>query len=155
MRFLGRVNRSLAQLKRCRREVPVFVCGSHWALRPQLSLKPILALAARSDQPARDDLIASMREATAACYRELPGDFQVRLSEKGATMQCVVCRQPISSSTAWKGSGNRFYCSEFCAESESEIATGVAPRKDLIDRQYLERLQRLLSLRQQLAESFS
>ncbi len=69
-------------------------------------------------------------------------------------MQCFVCRQPISSIRAWKGSANRFYCSEFCADSEAETATNVAPRKDLIDRQYLDRLQRLLPLRQQLAESF-
>ncbi|HUE09444.1 MAG TPA: hypothetical protein VMQ54_00830 [Steroidobacteraceae bacterium] len=42
---------------------------------------------------------------------------------------------------------NRFYCSEFCAESETTIPSHRHPPKELIDQQYLARLERLLPLR--------
>jgi hypothetical protein len=49
----------------------------------------------------------------------------------------------IDSKTAWK-SASRFYCSEFCADVEVQDALGSRVSKDEIDRQYIERLQRLL-----------
>lgn len=33
-------------------------------------------------------------------------------------MQCAFCSRPITPKSAWKGSSDRFYCSEFCADSE-------------------------------------
>lgn len=58
-------------------------------------------------------------------------------------MKCPNCHSVIDSNTAWK-SGSRFYCSEFCADVEVHDASGSRVSKDEIDRQYIERLQRLL-----------
>lgn len=63
-------------------------------------------------------------------------------------MKCPNCRSAIDPDTAWKSSASRFYCSEFCADIETEQTSQEvsSPRvsKDEIDRQYIERLQRLL-----------
>ncbi len=61
-------------------------------------------------------------------------------------MKCPNCRSVIDPKTAWKGSANRFYCSEFCADAEAQDRFGSAYRvsKDEIDRHYLQRLQKLL-----------
>jgi len=51
----------------------------------------------------------------------------------------------MRSRDAWKSSSNRFYCSEFCAESETADLTpaaGSIRHRDLAQRH--ERLQRLL-----------
>ena len=58
-------------------------------------------------------------------------------------MKCPNCHSLIGPNTAWK-SANRFYCSEFCADVEPQDASGSRVSKDEIDRQYIERLQRLL-----------
>ena len=63
-------------------------------------------------------------------------------------MHCPSCHQTIRPKTAWKSAGGRFYCSEFCADSETVIPLRPqAVRKQEIDRQYRERLERLLPLR--------
>jgi hypothetical protein len=36
-------------------------------------------------------------------------------------MRCPFCHQPIDRNNAWKGTADRFYCSEFCADSEPII----------------------------------
>ena len=59
-------------------------------------------------------------------------------------MKCPNCHSVIDRDTAWKGSANRFYCSEFCADIEAQDASSSGVSKDEIDRQYIERLQRLL-----------
>lgn len=63
-------------------------------------------------------------------------------------MKCPNCRSAIDPDTAWKCSADRFYCSEFCADIEtqetSQEASSSRMSKDEIDRQYIERLQRLL-----------
>jgi hypothetical protein len=61
-------------------------------------------------------------------------------------MKCPNCRAVIEPNTAWKSNANRFYCSEFCADAEVQECIGPSSRvsKDAIDRQYIERLQRLL-----------
>lgn len=59
-------------------------------------------------------------------------------------MKCPNCRSVIDPDTAWKSSASRFYCSEFCADIEPQDLTGSGVSKDEIDRQYIERLQRLL-----------
>ncbi len=66
-------------------------------------------------------------------------------------MRCTFCHQAIRPKTAWKSASGHFYCSEFCADSEA--ATPLrhhAVRKHEIDRQYRERLERLLPLRRAL-----
>jgi hypothetical protein len=61
-------------------------------------------------------------------------------------MRCRSCRSIIDSRTAWKISSNHFYCSEFCADSEVSASFEQCTQKDVHDRQYLERLRRLLPL---------
>jgi hypothetical protein len=50
----------------------------------------------------------------------------------------------IDPRTAWKNSNNRFYCSEFCADSEASSLAAQVAQKEALDRQYMERLRRLL-----------
>jgi hypothetical protein len=57
-------------------------------------------------------------------------------------MRCPSCQLIIDPRTAWRNSTNRFYCSEFCADSEVSAPRSV--QKEVLDRQYLERLRRLL-----------
>jgi hypothetical protein len=59
-------------------------------------------------------------------------------------MKCPNCHCLINPDTAWKSSAKRFYCSEFCADAEAQQETSSRISKDEIDRQYIERLQRLL-----------
>jgi hypothetical protein len=59
-------------------------------------------------------------------------------------MRCPSCRLMIDPRTAWKSSTNRFYCSEFCADSEISAPVEQCVQKEVLDRQYLERLRRLL-----------
>jgi hypothetical protein len=62
-------------------------------------------------------------------------------------MRCAFCDQPLEVRAAWKGASDRFYCSEFCADSE---VSETAPTQDAaalverhLNRRY-ERLERLL-----------
>jgi hypothetical protein len=61
-------------------------------------------------------------------------------------MKCSNCHCTIDPKAAWKGSANRFYCSEFCADAETHDHAGSTRlvSKDEIDRQYMERLQKML-----------
>jgi hypothetical protein len=65
-------------------------------------------------------------------------------------MICTYCQMPVDPKAAWKGASHAFYCSEFCADTETTTETAkLTPdrrslQKDQIDRQYLERLKRLL-----------
>ena len=59
-------------------------------------------------------------------------------------MPCLFCDQPIDRNNAWKGAADRFYCSEFCADSENSYTVERRMQKEVFDRQYLERLRRLL-----------
>jgi hypothetical protein len=75
-------------------------------------------------------------------------------------MRCASCHKVIDSKNAWKSSSGCFYCSEFCADSENSApdSENSAPidqhtQKQLIDRQYVDRLQRLLPLVQSLQAS--
>jgi hypothetical protein len=60
-------------------------------------------------------------------------------------MQCSFCHLPIDRFAPLKSKTGRFYCSEFCADSEN---VPPSSRKDQTDRRYLLRLERLLALRQ-------
>jgi hypothetical protein len=70
-------------------------------------------------------------------------------------MNCPVCDQAIDEDNAWKGTADRFYCSEFCADSESDsqevVALPTTSLKERFDRQYMQRLERLVVLRRQNA----
>jgi hypothetical protein len=62
-------------------------------------------------------------------------------------MRCSLCHQSLTPKNAWKGTTDRFYCSEFCSESEAVMPSYQHPPKELIDQQYVARLERLLPLR--------
>ena len=66
-------------------------------------------------------------------------------------MQCSLCSQPLEPGHAWKGTADRFYCSELCADFDNFIPSRSNLQKAQIEQRYLERLQRLLPLRQQFA----
>jgi hypothetical protein len=72
---------------------------------------------------------------------------------EATAMRCVTCHQEISRKTAWKVSASRFYCSEFCADSETVVPSQRRVPKDRIDQQYMERLQRLLPLRRAIQKT--
>jgi hypothetical protein len=69
-------------------------------------------------------------------------------------MRCPFCHQPIDRNNAWKGTADRFYCSEFCADSEPIIPSPQQSLKERFDREYLARLERLVALRKQQRQSF-
>ena len=69
-------------------------------------------------------------------------------------MHCLFCDQPIDRNNAWKGAADRFYCSEFCADSECVNPSRQQSLKERLDRQYLARLERLVALRHQQGELF-
>jgi hypothetical protein len=62
-------------------------------------------------------------------------------------MQCAFCSKQLQTNSAWKGAGNRFYCNEFCADSEMPEAVRDPGPSTLLQhhlhRPY-ERLERLL-----------
>jgi len=63
-------------------------------------------------------------------------------------MHCACCGRSIDTKSAWKGASKRFYCSEFCADSEAaeDAAPAVQTRTLLqlhLNKPY-ERLERLL-----------
>lgn len=64
-------------------------------------------------------------------------------------MRCPCCHQPLDPKTAWKGAADRFYCSEFCAETEAVIPSQADSQKERFDRICQARLERLVVLRQQ------
>jgi len=63
-------------------------------------------------------------------------------------MRCAFCKKPVDPNTAWKGAGNQFYCSEFCADAEAPEDVAIAPAGftllDLHRNRPYERLERLL-----------
>jgi hypothetical protein len=85
---------------------------------------------------------------------ELIGAFAVAICEiSEAPMRCPTCNQAVDHDKAWKGTADRFYCSEFCADSENVVSL-PPPRRSLrehFDRQYMQRLERLVALRKQHA----
>ena len=64
-------------------------------------------------------------------------------------MQCQFCGRSIERDTAWLGISNKFFCSEFCSESDmgsEELDQRYSQQKIRVDQQYLERLERLQRL---------
>jgi len=62
-------------------------------------------------------------------------------------MQCAFCDRLLEIKSTWKSDSNRFYCSEFCADSEASAAAPAPVAATLLHlhthRPY-ERLERLL-----------
>jgi len=66
-------------------------------------------------------------------------------------MHCPICDQAIDEDKAWKGTADRFYCSEFCADSENVVPLPHTSLRERFDRQYMQRLERLVALRKRHA----
>jgi len=62
-------------------------------------------------------------------------------------MQCTLCCKPLELKSAWQGTNNQFYCSEFCADSEGSESATAPPSASLLQHhinQPYERLERLV-----------
>jgi hypothetical protein len=62
-------------------------------------------------------------------------------------MHCAVCKTRLFPEAVWKGTSDRFYCSEFCGDAETIIPSIYPFNKQQIDQRYVERLERLVPLR--------
>jgi hypothetical protein len=43
------------------------------------------------------------------------------------TLTCAACGRALAGAAAWKGSGERFYCNEFCADAEESGSPSLVP----------------------------
>jgi hypothetical protein len=41
--------------------------------------------------------------------------------------RCALCGRPLEETTTWKGRGDNYYCSEFCAETETIESPPLSP----------------------------
>jgi hypothetical protein len=42
-------------------------------------------------------------------------------------LRCAACGQALAEQAAWKGSGERYYCNEFCADDEASGSPSLVP----------------------------
>ena len=42
-------------------------------------------------------------------------------------LACAACGRRLAEASAWKGSGERFYCNDFCAEAEEAESLSLVP----------------------------
>jgi hypothetical protein len=42
-------------------------------------------------------------------------------------LRCAACGQALAEQAAWKGSGERYYCNEFCADAEAAQSPSLVP----------------------------
>jgi hypothetical protein len=42
-------------------------------------------------------------------------------------LTCAACGRALAEAAAWKGSGERFYCNDFCAEAEEAESPSLVP----------------------------
>jgi len=61
----------------------------------------------------------------------MPGAFAVRpvveTEMHNVMLRCAACGQALAEQAAWKGSGERYYCSEFCADAEAAQSPSLVP----------------------------
>jgi hypothetical protein len=52
-----------------------------------------------------------------------------RIAEKELmqTLTCAACGRSLAEASAWKGSGERYYCNDFCAEAEEAESPALVP----------------------------
>jgi hypothetical protein len=41
--------------------------------------------------------------------------------------RCAACGRTLAEQAAWKGSGERYYCNEFCADAEAAEEPSLVP----------------------------
>lgn len=42
-------------------------------------------------------------------------------------MRCAACGRSLAEDSAWKGSGERYYCNDFCADAEAMESPSLVP----------------------------
>jgi hypothetical protein len=42
-------------------------------------------------------------------------------------LNCATCGRSLEETAAWKGSGERYYCNDFCAEAEAVESPSLIP----------------------------
>jgi hypothetical protein len=42
-------------------------------------------------------------------------------------LRCAACGQSLEETAAWRGSGERYYCNDFCAEAEGTESPSLVP----------------------------
>jgi hypothetical protein len=42
-------------------------------------------------------------------------------------LSCAACGRSLEATAAWKGSGERYYCNDFCAEAEAVESSPLIP----------------------------
>jgi hypothetical protein len=61
----------------------------------------------------------------------MPGAFAVlpvvETEMHNVMLRCAACGQPLAEPAAWKGSGERYYCNEFCADAEAAQSPSLVP----------------------------
>jgi hypothetical protein len=57
------------------------------------------------------------------------GAFAVRSIAENEmhNLTCAACGRALAEAAAWKGSGERFYCNDFCAEAEATESPSLVP----------------------------
>ena len=43
-------------------------------------------------------------------------------------LKCALCGRPLKETASWKGRGESFYCSEFCADAEPIDVAAFLPQ---------------------------
>jgi len=43
------------------------------------------------------------------------------------TLTCAACGRLLAEASAWKGNGERYYCNDFCAETEESESPALVP----------------------------
>ena len=61
----------------------------------------------------------------------MPGAFAVRpvveTEMHNVMLRCAACGRALAEQAAWKGSGERYYCNEFCADAEAAQSPSLVP----------------------------
>jgi hypothetical protein len=42
-------------------------------------------------------------------------------------LRCAACGRALAEQAAWKGSGERYYCNDFCADGEAAQSPSLVP----------------------------
>jgi hypothetical protein len=65
----------------------------------------------------------NQRHASSVCH---PANTTERGMPNGM-LSCATCGRSLEETAAWKGSGERYYCNDFCAEAEAVESPSLIP----------------------------
>jgi hypothetical protein len=82
------------------------------------------SLIATRQAPAHTRMLMEPKHASSVCY-------PANIAERGMPnrmISCAACGRSLEATAAWKGSGERYYCNDFCAEAEAVESPSLIPR---------------------------